>query len=431
MGARSAWDAIIVGASTAGCTAAIFMARKGARVLLLDRASDPNAYKKTCSHFIQPSATATLERLGVLGRMTALGATCSAFNTWTPFGWIEQGPEVAGWNLRRERLDPLLRTLAAETKGVELRMGRTVKALVRESGRVTGVVTHASARAGGEAGEPEEVRGHLVVGADGRHSKVADLTGFETRTSANGRFCYLAYYEGIALPTNKAHLWVLDPDTVYALPTDGNQTCLVVMPRKSRLGEFKADFDGAFARIFGSAENGPDVRAGKRVSEFFGMIELPNHIRRPARDGVALLGDAAMTSDPLFGVGVGWALQTGEWLAEDVTDAVVAGERAAIDRALETYATHHGARLRKHHEIINQSSAAKPLNLVESILLGAAARDRSFGDEFARVSARLVQPDAVLTPRGLLRATWIRATKRPLRPIGSKILSRAAPSEWT
>jgi 2-polyprenyl-6-methoxyphenol hydroxylase-like FAD-dependent oxidoreductase len=50
-------DVAIVGASIAGCTAAILFARNGARVALIEREGDPAAYKKICTHFIQPGAT--------------------------------------------------------------------------------------------------------------------------------------------------------------------------------------------------------------------------------------------------------------------------------------------------------------------------------------------------------------------------------------
>ncbi len=59
---RPQYNVAIVGASIAGCTAAILFARNGARVALIEREGDPAAYKKICTHYIQPSATPTIER---------------------------------------------------------------------------------------------------------------------------------------------------------------------------------------------------------------------------------------------------------------------------------------------------------------------------------------------------------------------------------
>ncbi len=66
------YDAIIVGARCAGSPTAMLLARKGYRVLLVDRASFPSDTPK--GHFIQPSGVASLERWGLLERIVASGA---------------------------------------------------------------------------------------------------------------------------------------------------------------------------------------------------------------------------------------------------------------------------------------------------------------------------------------------------------------------
>ena len=53
------YDVAVVGASIAGCTAATLLAREGVSVALIERHSDPNAYKALCTHFILPSAVPT------------------------------------------------------------------------------------------------------------------------------------------------------------------------------------------------------------------------------------------------------------------------------------------------------------------------------------------------------------------------------------
>ena len=49
-----------------------------------------------------------------------------------------------------------------------------------------------------------------------------------------------------------------------------------------------------------------------------------------------------MASDPLWGVGIGWALQSAEWLAEEAGPAL--GEERALDGALKRYARRHARR---------------------------------------------------------------------------------------
>lgn len=58
------YDVAIVGASTAGCTAARLFALRGARVALIEARPAMDAHKTVCTHFIRSSATPTIERLG-------------------------------------------------------------------------------------------------------------------------------------------------------------------------------------------------------------------------------------------------------------------------------------------------------------------------------------------------------------------------------
>src|SRR5882757_8743117 len=138
------YDAVIVGGSLAGCAAATMLGRAGARVAVLEKSPDPAAFKRICSHFIQASAVPTLERLDLVEPMLAAGAVRSRFHAHVRWGWIEPPPETAarGINLRREKLDPLLRERTAATPGVEMLLGLTVSELRRENGAVRGVVAH-------------------------------------------------------------------------------------------------------------------------------------------------------------------------------------------------------------------------------------------------------------------------------------------------
>lgn len=403
MGESESFDAVIVGASLAGCTAATVLARKGARVAVVDRTSNPTAYKKVCTHYIQPSGVPTLERLGLMGAIRDAGGVKSPVRVHTRFGWVDPPPDLDGLNVRREKLDPMLRTLAAGTKGVELRMGHGVKELLRDGDRVAGVVTE-------KDGERRELRAQVVVAADGRHSKVAELAGIEGKTSPNNRFLYAAYFRNLALDARGGSVIWFGVDAAYAFPCDDDLTIVVVMPHKDRLPAFRADLEKSFLAQFEQLPRAPKLREAERVGDFFGMIELPNHIRPAAVGRVALVGDAAMTSDPVMGVGCGFALQSGEWLGEDVGPALAAGK--GVDEALAAYRRHHDERLRMHHEMINGISLAKPFNPIERLIFHGAAVDRDFAKTVGLLNSRVKHPKEVLGPGLLARALWLRLTKK-------------------
>src|SRR5262252_74108 len=67
------YDAIIVGARAAGSPTAMLLARKGHRVLLLDRAEFPSDTLST--HYIHQPGVARLARWGLLDQVVAGGCT--------------------------------------------------------------------------------------------------------------------------------------------------------------------------------------------------------------------------------------------------------------------------------------------------------------------------------------------------------------------
>jgi 2-polyprenyl-6-methoxyphenol hydroxylase-like FAD-dependent oxidoreductase len=388
---RSDYDAAIVGASLAGCATAIGLGRSGARVALIEKQPDPAAFKRICSHFIQASAAPTLERLDLLDPILAAGGIRSRMRVWTSWGWIEPPADRAGYavNLRRELLDPLVREAAAATPGVDLILGQAARELIREDGVVCGVTLK------DPDGTTSELRARLVVGADGRGSAIADLAGVRTKTLPHGRFAYGGYFEG-APPEHapNSSVWMLDPHWVAAFPTDADLTFYAAMPTKERLPEFRSDPELALVSFVANIPDPPPIRAGGLVGPVLGKIEMPNCVRVPTAPGLALVGDAALTADPLFGVGCGWALQSGEWLAASVAPALRGEE--SLDRGLDRYRRRHGKELRGHAFLINDYAGGRRLGLGERILFAGAARDPKVAAAFDALGTRRMKPGRVM-----------------------------------
>ena len=395
----SDYDAIVIGASLAGCTTAILLGRAGARVALVDKNPDPRAFKRVCSHFIQASAVPTMERLGLLDAIVEAGGVRSRIRAWTPWGWIEAPPEAAGLsvNLRRELLDPLVREMAASTPGVELLLGQTAQRLIQERGAVRGVGV------GDRAGEETLLRAPLVVGADGRDSRIAELGDVETKTTPHGRFAYGAYFEG-AMPDRAPDgtFWMLDPQWAAAFPTDSGLVFYAVMLTKDLLPEFKRNPEAALVSFIADLPEAPPIRAGRQVSAVTGKLEMPNRERATVAPGLALVGDAALAADPLFGVGCGWALQSAEWLADSVAPALRRAE--PLEAGLARYRRRHRRELRGHAFFINDFATGRRLQLPERYMFAAAARDPELAltvDAYATRSIKPTQMFAKVVPRAI------------------------------
>ena len=405
-GTKRSYDAVIVGGSLAGCAAATMLGRAGARVAVLEKSPDPAAYKRICSHYIQASAVPTLERLGLLEPMMAAGALRPRFNARTPWGWIEAPPERAarGVNLRRTKLDPMAREMAATTPGVEVLLGQTVTALRRADGKVTGVVAR------DRDGVETEIDAPLTIGADGRDSQIAELSGVKVKTYPHGRFAYGGYFEGVT-PAHApdASVWMMDPDWAAAFPTDDGLTFYAVMPTMDRLPDFKGDPAAALVDYFEGVPEAPSLRSG-RLDErgILGKIDMTNRMRVPSAPGLALIGDAALATDPLFGVGCGWAFQSAEWLADSVAPALRGEE--ALEKGLRRYRRAHSRHLRGHAWMIHDYATGRKMQPGEKLIFSAAARDPRMAlmfDEFGTRQIGATKLLAVGTPLALLaNARW-------------------------
>jgi 2-polyprenyl-6-methoxyphenol hydroxylase-like FAD-dependent oxidoreductase len=412
--AKEEFDAVIVGASLAGSATAIMLARAGARVALVEQRPDANAYKKVCSHYIQSSAVATLERLELLEPMMHAGAVRSRVRLHGPWGWVEPNEKssvLSGVNLRREVLDPLIRRTAAETPGVELMTGWTVGELLRDGESICGVAAR------DREGDTLQLRARLVVGADGRGSRVAKLAGVRESKHRNERFAYGAYFEGPA-PTGApdASFWLLDPDMAAAFPTDAGLTFYAAMPTKQRLAAFREDPAKALVEFIASVPDAPPIEASRMVSPPEGKLDMTNVTHARTAPGLALVGDAAMAIDPLWGVGCGWALQSAEWLADGVGAALAEPRKSAdpsvLKRGLQRYSRHHSRALRGHKTMIYDYSSGRKMQLPERLLFSTATYDEGVARVMEAYGCRNIGP-ARMIATGTPRALVARA-RRPL-----------------
>ncbi|KJY44191.1 monooxygenase [Streptomyces sp. NRRL S-444] len=403
------YDVVISGASLAGSAAAILLARRGVRVALLERRSDPEAYKVLCTHSITANAYPVLDELGLVPALEKEGAVRNEARWYTRWGWIEPraapaGPELPhAYNIRRSTLDPLIRSRAARTPGVDLLLGHQVTGLVGEAGRTVGV------RVSTPQGE-REIRARLVVGADGKDSAVAKFAGVPARQYENTRFGYLAHFRNLPLHGGIGQTWFLEPDMAYAFPNDDGVTVLAVLPDKKRLPAFREDLEGSFFAFVRALPEAPPIDSAERVSKIIGTVDYPLHSRKPTAPGVALIGDAALTGDPLWGVGCGWALESARWLADAVAPAATG--RGDLDRSLVVYARRHQRRLRGHQSLAADFAKARPFNPVERLVFSAAARDEALARHMHLFGQRLIGPVRFLNPLTLAKASAVNIRHR-------------------
>jgi 2-polyprenyl-6-methoxyphenol hydroxylase-like FAD-dependent oxidoreductase len=137
--------------------------------------------------------------------------------------------------------------------------------------------------------------------------------------------------------------------------------------------------------------------------------------------GLALVGDAAIAADPLYGIGCGWAFQSGEWLSEALDRKLGSDEQ--VDEALEAYRKRHRAGLNAHEKFCSAYSTGRKFNPMEKLIYRAGARDQQVAGRMALMGERWITPQEMLTPRVLGRILRVNL-RRGGAPLG---LRRSAP----
>lgn len=327
------YDVIVVGARCAGSALAMLLARRGHRVLAVDRAAFPSDTLST--HYIQQRGLARLRDWGLLDELVASGCppiremTVSyKESVITGFADPIEGID-ATYAPRRTVFDKIL-VDAARDAGAEVRENCSVTELLFEGDRVVGI------RAKQAGGVVVEERAPIVVGADGKGSLVAAQTRapFQHVVPAEC-FVYYTYWSGL---DTQFHSRIGDLEQVGFWPTHDGLTLTAVMQPRERYEEFRTDVEGNFRAVFKRIV--PEVAEqmdtdGKPEEKFYGLRYPDNFYRQSAGAGWALVGDAGYHKDPLTGLGITDAFVQVEKLAAKI-DAGLGGARR-LDEAVAEY----------------------------------------------------------------------------------------------
>jgi len=349
------YDAIVVGARCAGSPTSMLLARRGYRVLLVDKATFPSDTIST--HILWPHGAAVLSRWGLWSALEATGVPpiCRrvSFDVG-PFalrGAIAANDGRGGFCPRRTVLDNLL-LQAAAASGVEVREAFTVESLMFDADTVVGI------RGRHRSGPMVEERARLVIGADGVHSLVAKhVRAREYDRRPVGACAYYSYFSDVV--QEDVELYVREHCAFGGAPTsDGLHMVMVNWPTRE-FPTVRADIDGHVQRALMLA---PDfaarVHSGKRQERWYGTAGVPNYFRKPYGKGWALVGDASYCRDPITAQGMSDAFID----AEQVVDAIDAGlsGRRDLEAALAAAEAARNERVRPMYELTNQLAALEP-----------------------------------------------------------------------
>lgn len=297
------YDALIIGARCAGAATGMLMARKGARVLIVDREAEMRDTLST--HALMRPAVSLLDQWGVLDQITA-GGTPVIKNTQFHYGpeKIDVPIKPVGnadglYAPRRWLLDRVLQDAATEA-GAELHTGTRLVGIVKDgTGRVIGADLQL------QNGDITRVHATIVIGADGRQSSVAEAVGAKTLVnSPTSSATVYTYVDGLP---NEGYRWYYGHRVAAGLiPTTNGMHCLFASCAQDT---FKTQFENPFAGAMDilatwEPEIAADLRARPPVERMRRFPGAPGHIRDCTGPGWALVGDAGYFKDPATAHGI-------------------------------------------------------------------------------------------------------------------------------
>ena len=342
-------DVLVLGLGPAGSSAATAVARSGLKVIAIDRKAEAGVPVQ-CAEFVpsligQETGDISGSRLQFINDMV----------TYVESGEADHTPGFRGNMISRAEFD---RNLADQAKaaGAECRLGMTVRSIAPD-----GITMFA---------DGSSLRGRVLIGADGPHSRAGKAIGRENRDCVESR--------QITVPLFKEHDGT---DIFLSADIPGGYGWLFPKKDKANLGlgvapQYKQMLKPLLEKLHKRMM--AEGRVGVRIEYTTGgAIPVGGMIKpfgRLDECTVLLCGDAAGLTNPVTGAGISSAALSGG-LAGRTAAEILAGKASAPDDYEEELDDTFGPSLRR--------ALRHRRKLMETYAMGS-------------------QPD-----ENLLRATWI------------------------
>lgn len=405
VGSSDRFDVVVVGARCAGSPLATFLKRAGLNVCVVDQTDFPSDTLST--HMFQIGGIEILNKLGVLDKVMDTGAP-PITSCYMKFEDVDMsGPPRVRHNdlkipllcVRRIALDIRLVEMAQES-GVDMRLNTRVTGLLEKSGRVDGV------RVSRRDGKTSAIHADLVVGADGRLSTLARLTGSRRyHVIPSERMSSWAYFRGVpAQPVAKIYYHRRDDDFVVAAPADDGLFIVAVCPSVEYFDSYRTDSEGWFRRaVSGCAPVAELLANAERITKFRGLTRFEGFFREATGPGWVLVGDSGHFKDPTPGQGISDALRQVEKLSQAIIRGF--GNPRERDETLRSWARWRDRDALQHYWFCSDIGKRGPIEPVMLEILRGLAGNDELRMDFLDIFLHRRYPRQMFGPGALFAAT--------------------------
>ncbi|MEZ5223856.1 MAG: geranylgeranyl reductase family protein [Ilumatobacteraceae bacterium] len=410
----STTDVLIVGGGPAGATAAVWLARLGHHVTVVERRVFPRS--KACGDVLTPRAVRQLRDLAVepddlgwhrLGAVRLERGDRSLELPWPSHDGAATFAVVA----RRRELDVTMLDLAAAA-GAEVRSGHDAVEPIVTRGFVRGAIVRSP------GGALHDIPARYVLVADGANSPFGRSLGtFRTR-----RWPFAAairsYWPSPHTDDGALHLGLdLRDRAGAALPgygwvaPVGDGTVNIGVGLLSTARDFKGTnvahlLDGFVAQVADRWQIDP---AGSTGVVRVGRVPMGGSVQPTAGPTFLVVGDAAGVASPFTGAGIDAAMETGRMAADVLHDALADAGPTALQRyprlVADTYAEQYQL-ARLWGRVLGRPAAMTRVT-------AAAVRSRLVSETLLRIMSGALRRDEFGAPETVAR---LASTVLPLAP---------------
>jgi len=322
LSATSNYDVIIAGGGPAGSSAAINLAMRGARVLLLEQKKFPRP--KLCGEFISPECVALFERLGVADQMLAARPAAltetvfysrSGHSARVPSSWF--GSTGVALGLSRAEMDERLLRRASDA-GAHVVENSHVTSLLMDKESVRGVTVKRD-------GVETNYRGAVTVDATGRTRALVRHATSKHDPMKRQRapmVAFKAHLENTRVASGACEIYFYRGGYggLSSIENGLSNLCFIASARNVR--ESGANADRVMREVVCQNQRARETLVNARVQSPWLAVSLESfgrHAVAPA-NGLLAIGDAASFIDPFTGSGMLMALQSGELAANAIAE---------------------------------------------------------------------------------------------------------------
>ncbi len=306
------YDVIVVGAGPAGCVAANYSTKYGARVLLLER-SKSRLNPVRCAegvflNFLDP-------RLSI--PLSSIANSIRSLSIHSPNGKHVIFKNVGkGVILKRDVFESYLLRKAV-SKGVQYIQGASVKDLLVNNCIVKGIIVS-------HEGKVYNIGSSIVIAADGIESRIARLAGLDSSLSnidLESGYQYRIRHPEIPSDVIQIHVGNYIAPGCYAwVFPKGDGTANVGLAVNSARGLNRSAKSYCHEFVFSL------YKEAEILSEVGGGIPSATIMKKTCCDGLIVVGDAARLVNPLTGGGIDSALFSGLHAGLIVSEAIKIGD---------------------------------------------------------------------------------------------------------